>query len=876
MAICPSCRKPVDSRLSRCPWDGTLLGTVMRDPLLGTYLGGRYLLRKCIAERGRARIYTAEEAGNARQLVATVHPMERLDEARVARFRELVEKARGIEHGACTTIRDFGHTGDSMLFVVEEGEVWHQLTQELVIKGRLPFSAAVDLAIQLVGGLDYLHDKGLHHRSLSPASLRLTFDAQGALKLQIPVAEIVLRSVAPEEDAEAKPYLPPEGTSPADADLHVAALILVEMLTGDAPAVALAGELDWNKINVEPEILAGLREIVERALGQTGDRFGTAWEMRRELEALTGRSRLGRYSLLHRIAVGGMGEIYLARAEGIEGIDINRFCVIKTIRTNLVQSGEFVERFLAEARVLASLSHGNIVPVHDVGKVGSVFYIAMEYVAGKDMRKVLNAAAKAQRRMPVPLALFIAKELANGLAYAHRAKVQGLWGLVHRDVSPHNTLVSYEGEVKLIDFGLAKGVQELAKATQEGVVMGKVCYLSPEQARAEALDQRTDIYSAGLVLFEMLTGEPFFNQPTIEEVLTHVANPIPQSPSARNPEVPPEVDRICLRAIAPRREERYLTAGALRDDLTAELARLAPRTNPEEVGAFVRELFPSARQEEESLLSDLSMTMPPVKVAQSMVAQAAATATTLPEEASNSEALSLLGRTPTPIHLASTLLPGAAPAIPPPLTLAVAPGVPATGVHDVPYTSSEPTVQTTPRAELQYRPRSRLPLLIAAAASIAGAGLFFGLRWSQRRHNEATAERAAFKALAAWKVGQQRVADAAIIDPADAGPEVADEPDAGAPRPKSKLRLSVGAAGTPSSKKKARPTCKLVFDGAAGMQVIVDGVPRGRLPFARSLAVSADEPHLVVVTRANAEAYRQRLKCPAGEGLLIKLGTISE
>jgi serine/threonine protein kinase len=655
MSICPSCRKPVDARLTRCPWDGTPLGTVALDPLLGTALGGRYLLRKCIAERERIRLYTAEETATGRAVLATLVNTPRAgDAAAVERFRGRAEIGRSMDHPSCTVVRDYGLLSERQAFVIEEGEVWHQLGQELVLKGgRLPLSKALDLAIQMVEGLDHLHGKGLYNASVSSSSLRLVFDAQGALKLQIPTAEVIAHLLEDEQADLAEP------SHALAQDLVAAARVLIEMLaagSGSPPGEGAALPVDWVNLGLEDEARAKLQTILERALGRSKQKFGSAWEMRRELESLTGRSRLGRYTLLHRIAVGGMGEIYLARAEGIEGLDLNRLCVIKTIRTSLVQSAEFVERFLAEARVLASLSHGNIVPVHDVGKVGSVFYIAMEYVAGKDLRKILSRAAREKKRMSVPLALFIAKELANGLAYAHRAKVQGTGGLVHRDVSPHNTLVSYEGEVKLIDFGLARAGAELNRPKEE-VVMGKVCYISPEQARAEPLDQRTDIYSAGLVLFELLTGEPFFNQPTIEEVLEHVGNPTLEPPSARVCGIPREVDRICMRAMAPRRDDRYLSAGALRDDLTAELARLAPRTNPEEVGHFVRSLFAAEQRDEETLITDLSTAIPPVVLGGGSDSLPISPEPTQPPQPARggSEALSLLGRTPLPIQLATSL-----------------------------------------------------------------------------------------------------------------------------------------------------------------------------------------------------------------------------
>jgi serine/threonine protein kinase len=849
MRLCPSCRKPVDPRLARCPWDGTLLGTVAMDPLLGTALGARYLVRKCIGEREGLLLYTAEDTVAGGVVLATVIQPREGGEASATRFRELAEHATAVDHPGCTVIRDHGVAPGGRLFLIEEGDVWHQLDQELVLKGRLSVSRAVEFTIHLAEALDHLHTRGVFRVEPTSAELRLVFDAQGALKLLVPLAGIVARTLA-------------DGPSPAGADgstslLRASAQILLEMLVG-ARANATADDL--RTLNLEPELTSKLRSIVERGLGQVTPPIQNAWELRRELEAVTGSTRFGRYELLHRLAVGGMGEIFLARAVGIEGIDINRMCVIKTVRANLLQSSEFVSRFLAEARVLTSLSHGNIVPVYDVGKVGSVFYIAMEYVAGKDLRRILSRAAKDRKRVPLPLALFIAKELANGLAYAHRAKVQGIGHLVHRDVSPHNTLVSYEGEVKLIDFGLARGAQELASTSKEGVVMGKVCYLSPEQARAQPLDQRTDIYSAGLVLFELLTGEPFFNQPTIEEVLDHVATPTPETPSRRAPAagITPEVDRICLKAIAANREERYRSAAALRDDLTAELARLAPRTNPEEVGAFVRTLFASEQKDEELLLSDLSSTLPPHTLAE------LGSATGSGPEGGGSEALSLLGRVPTPIQLAATIVSEErAPMVAVPT--ADAPPAPPRSAPPLAFDPTFPSarIEPTPPPELARPSPSRLPLYAVGGLLIAAGGLATGI-WVSRRQSSTDAERAALRTIASWKVnaGAGAVADASATLPPESF-----EPDQGVKRPKRELKIATHKrtlAGQPAA-------CPLRIAGGDGAELVVDGVVvAGGLPLAGAIPLAPNRPHRIVVRKDGQQLVRT-LRCSPGEELLLRL-----
>ncbi len=846
MRLCPSCRKPVDARLARCPWDGTLLGTVAMDPLLGTALGGRYLVRKCIGEREAQLLYTAEDTVAGGVVLATVIQPREEGEAAAARFRELALHAGTVDHPGCTVVRDHGVAPAGRFFVIEEGDVWHQLDQELVLKGRLSVSKAVEFTINLAEALDHLHGREVFRVEPTSAELRLVFDTQGALKL------LVARTLA-------------EGPSPSGAEgsaelLRAASRILLEMLVGvraDASAADLKG------INIHPETASKLRTIVERGLGQVTPAIQNAWELRRELESVTGGTRFGRYELLHRLAVGGMGEIFLARAVGIEGIDINRMCVIKTVRANLLQSSEFVERFLAEARVLTSLSHGNIVPVYDVGKVGNVFYIAMEYVAGKDLRRILSRAAKDHKRVPLPLALFIAKELANGLAYAHRAKVQGIGNLVHRDVSPHNTLVSYEGEVKLIDFGLARGAQELASTSKEGVVMGKVCYLSPEQARAQPLDQRTDIYSAGLVLFELLTGEPFFNQPTIEQVLDHVATPQPEPPSQRAPHagITPEVDRICLHAISADREERYRSAAALRDDLTAELARIAPRTNPEEVGAFVRSIFASEQKDEELLLSDLSSTLPPHTLAD--LGSASGTG----PEGGGSEALSLLGRVPKAIQLAATIVSEERPAAALPAAPATDPGVTAPAARSLAPLAFDPTFPSAVVEPPRPRP-SRLPLVVLGGLLVAGGGLGAGV-WLSRARDSSEAERAALRTIAAWKVNA-----ATGLTPSDASatlPPESFEPDQGArgPRAKRHQLKVVSQKRSPSG----RPDpCLLTIIGGDGMELVIDGaIVAGGLPQPRPIPLDPRRRHLIVVRKVGLESFIQAVSCAPGDELRLRV-----
>lgn len=829
--ICPTCQREVEGDVAICPRDGTPLGTVVMDRLLGVALGGRYLLRECVGTRGIFRIYGGEAQGSERAVLVTLTEREVKEEV-VATFRELAEGLTRIDHPHCTRILDFGLTSDKILYLVEEGDVWHLLSHDLETKGRLPVSTALDLGVQLLEGLDHLHGEGVVHGRLSPAALRLSFDQEGSLVLQIPSSDVPCRAVDPDGDPTARRYFPGDDVGGPSSDIQAAALILLQMLTGELPRGGGWSQPRLEAVDLEPEALESLRSVVARGLGQEGEGFRTAGEMLRELQTLTGHSRFGRYQLLRQIGQGGMGEIYLARAEGIEGMDLDRLCVIKTIQTSLASDPTFVERFLSEARVLASLSHGNIVPVYDVGKVGTTFYIAMQYVAGKDVRMILTRAAEVGKRLPVPLALFIARELANGLAYSHRAKVQGRQGLVHRDVSPHNVLVSYEGEVRLIDFGLVQGATR-DPTIERGVVMGKVCYMSPEQALAQPLDRRTDIYSAGLVLFELLTGEPFFNQPTVEEVMVQVGAPALHPPSARADGIFAEVDRICLRAMAVDREQRYSSAAELRDDLSAELARIAPRTNPEEVGAFVRDLFQSEQVAEHRALSDLSVTLPPLGQ----------------DETSGvdpGQAVSLLRATPAPIQLTDSSA-----------------SIEKLGLEPRPARMVDITVQ------VQHPDIPARGLLIGAAAVLVlvAAGLLLATSWIRSGRRQAMPKLAL--------VTKQDVGPAVVIPADDMGPETpAAAPDGGGPdRPTLKLRpRRVRKTKRPTHRSR---TCRLVVVGPRNADVVVNGQRMGRLPLDGVLTLPAGLLH-VVVRRGSAIPFRKTIECQAGEGYRVTARMRSE
>lgn len=330
--------------------------------------------------------------------------------------------------------------------------------------------------------------------------------------------------------------------------------------------------------------------------------------------------KFGNYHLLKPLAQGGMGALYLA-VRGDRGLE--RLLVIKTVLPHLADA-EYTQRFRDEAKVVVKLSHGNLIPVFDAGSVDGELYLAMEFVEGRDLRAIWNRCAKKQVAFPVDVAVYIIKELCRGLSYAHAF---GDLKLVHRDISPPNILVSYAGEVKITDFGLASSKLKLEK-TAPGIIYGKVAYMSPEQARGEPLDGRSDLYASAIVLWELLTGRQLFppgkDQP--QDLLHRARNPMPTSPSKKAPRVPPALDEICLRALAPLREDRYPSGDEFRKALSAYLISESPATDAHRLELFLYDLFAEDiardRTEREELLDSIrkrARTLPPTDELRQMI-----------------------------------------------------------------------------------------------------------------------------------------------------------------------------------------------------------------------------------------------------------------
>jgi tRNA A-37 threonylcarbamoyl transferase component Bud32 len=299
----------------------------------------------------------------------------------------------------------------------------------------------------------------------------------------------------------------------------------------------------------------------------------------------------GQYLLLDRIATGGMAEVFRAKRKGVEGFE--KIVAVKRILPHLSHNKDFIEMFIDEAKMVAGLSHPNIVQIFELGKIDETYFIAMEYVDGKDLRTILTEVREKGIVPDVDLAALVASKVGSALEYAHRqcdAEGREL-RIVHRDVSPQNILISREGEVKLVDFGIAKAAIK-AHHTDSGSLRGKLMYMSPEQAWGRPIDNRADIFSLGVVLFEMLTGRNLFIGDSEMSILERVrqANVLP--PSNLNPAVPIELEAVATRALRKEAAERYQDASEMLVHLDTYLRR-RPAVGSADLARFLRSHFES-------------------------------------------------------------------------------------------------------------------------------------------------------------------------------------------------------------------------------------------------------------------------------------------
>ncbi|MEK7355198.1 MAG: serine/threonine-protein kinase, partial [Bdellovibrionota bacterium] len=299
----------------------------------------------------------------------------------------------------------------------------------------------------------------------------------------------------------------------------------------------------------------------------------------------------GKYILLEKLAMGGMAEIYLARNSGASGV--SKFVAIKRILPQFTEQTEFIDMFKDEAKIAVNLSHANIVSIFEFGIEKSAFFLAMDYIEGRNLRQILNKMKKSGLSFSIEQVLYVIKEVAGGLDHAHRcidANTGKPLNIIHRDMSPQNVMVSFEGEVKIVDFGIAKAETQL-ETTRAGTLKGKFGYMSPEQAEGQPVDLRTDVFALGIVLWELLANDRLFVANNEVNTLRKIREC--QIPSLRkiNPAIPPELERIVSKALAKDRNLRYQTSAALHRELSRFLNRQYPDFSPQDFSVYIKNLF---------------------------------------------------------------------------------------------------------------------------------------------------------------------------------------------------------------------------------------------------------------------------------------------
>jgi serine/threonine protein kinase len=299
--------------------------------------------------------------------------------------------------------------------------------------------------------------------------------------------------------------------------------------------------------------------------------------------------QLGKYQLQQKIAVGGMAELYLAKVTRDHGFE--KQVAIKKILPHLSDEGNLVKAFIDEAKLAALLQHENIIQLYDFGSIDGEYFIAMEYLFGKDLRKLVNKVKKAGSPVDLENTLYIVSRICAGLDYSHKLKdLQGKpLNIIHRDINPQNIFLTYEGQVKIIDFGIAKAASHNS-TTHEGLIKGKVAYMSPEQALGNIIDHRSDIFSTGIILYELLAGRQMFEGETMH-IYSLVREARYEPLDNLKPGLPEKLYRVVDRALAKEPDDRYQTCGEMLADLEECIFELSVRTNSRRFASFIKDFF---------------------------------------------------------------------------------------------------------------------------------------------------------------------------------------------------------------------------------------------------------------------------------------------
>ena len=398
----------------------------------------------------------------------------------------------------------------------------------------------------------------------------------------------------PREDSET--FL--RNTLEAEVPSHAGALpgsveeAFQDLLNLRAPKMRVPTEIPTTRVKEAPptpetEDALDLAHLAEEALTEAK----SPPPVMKSIAAVSGLAagQYGPYCLLERIAVGGMAEVFKAKRSGVEGFE--KIVAVKRILPHLSENKEFVDMFINEAKMVAGLTHPNVVQIFDLGRLEKTYYIAMEFIHGRDLRSILRRGKERGLRVPLDLSVHIISKVCSALEFAHRKKDERgrPMMIVHRDVSPQNILISFEGDVKLTDFGIAKAATK-ASMTDAGALRGKLLYMSPEQAWGKRMDRRSDVFSLGIVFYEMVTEEkPFLggSEMSILELVRECRIP---PPSSVNPRIPEKLEKVIMKALERDPNHRYQDAFEMYRDLERVLQERRSPTAAE-LARFMEILF---------------------------------------------------------------------------------------------------------------------------------------------------------------------------------------------------------------------------------------------------------------------------------------------
>lgn len=579
------------------------------EAVLGTVIDGKYRLDSLIGLGGMGRVFCATHLQLNKTFALKLMNFPAHNSPQLVRFKREAESLAKIRHPNVVGVTDFGIITDHTPYIVMEYIEGISLRTMMEDKGFLTERQALLIAKQMCAGLYAAHLQGIVHRDLKPENIMIEQLADGEILVRVldfSIAKLLQLGDNEEDISEHEEligtikYMTPEqflgNAVDARSDIFGICMMIYEMLTGVVPAatVSLARPLK----ELRPDISPRLNEIVHKGLSPLAiNRQQSALELKRELEGLEliaspdlstqyslvgskygitttedglfdslelqAGQKISYYHILKKLAEGGMGEVYLA-----EDARLGRKVALKLLPKEITQDPKRTKRFEQEARTASALNHPNILTIYEIGDFEGIQFIATEYIEGLTLKQ------RIQQGLSLKEILKIAVQIANALAVAHPA------GVVHRDIKPGNIMLRADGYVKILDFGLAKFTEvnenkgNVGVNTEAGKIMGTPKYMSPEQARGQLVDARTDIFSFGVVLYEMITGKVPFDGATntdiIVSVLEHEALPISQHVA----EIDSELERIVQKALRKDREERYQTVKDMLLDLKSLKQRL--------------------------------------------------------------------------------------------------------------------------------------------------------------------------------------------------------------------------------------------------------------------------------------------------------------